>query len=207
MSERTQDNAVALIGVMAQELKEISSIYGQQYKGYTTIVKTTRRSGQEDEAVVVCPQDTAQIAAGTPVICYGKLQTFKNYKSGKVLVYVLAQLFMAAGERYEPENEVRLKGALGKGITHRHTPNGKHITDIKIITPNAIREGGSCYVPAICWNKAADKVKDWAEGTQVELAGRLQSRTYHKKTEDGEAVAHTCYEVSVYKITKTEGEV
>lgn len=203
--ERTQDNAVALIGIMVQELEKVTSIYGQQYKGYSTVIKTARKSGQEDEAVVFCPEDVQQITAGTPVICYGKLQTFKNYKSGKVLVYVLAEMFIAAGERYEAENEVRLKGALGKGITYRQTPNGKHITDIKIITPNAIREGGSCYVPAICWNRAADEVKDWAEGTQVEVEGRLQSRTYQKKTEDGETVALTCYEVSIYKITKAEG--
>lgn len=205
MEQRTQDNAVALIGIMAQELKKISNIYGQQYKGYSTIVKTTRRSGQEDEAVVVCPADTEQITVGMPVICYGKLQTFKNYQSGKVLVYVLAELFIVTGENYQPENEVRLKGILGKGITHRETPNGKRITDIKVIVPNAIREGGSCYVPAICWNKAADEVKDWAEGTQVELAGRLQSREYSKETEDGETAEHTCYEVSIFKITKKEG--
>ena len=203
--ERTQDNAVALIGIMVQELEKVTSIYGQQYKGYSTVIKTARKSGQEDEAVVFCPEDVQQITAGTPVICYGKLQTFKNYKSGKVLVYVLAEMFIAVGERYEAENEVRLKGALGKGITYRQTPNGKHITDIKIITPNAIREGGSCYVPAVCWNRAADEVKDWAEGTQVEVEGRLQSRTYQKKTEDGETVALTCYEVSIYKITKAEG--
>lgn len=199
----TQDNAVALIGVMAAELTEVSNIYGQQYKGYQTIVRTTRRSGQQDEAIVFCAADTKHIAAGAPVICYGKLQTFKNYQSGKVLVYVLADTLLETGENYEPENEVRLKGVLGKGISHRQTPNGKYITDIKVQLPNELREGGKCYVPAICWNKAADEVKDWAEGTQVEIKGRLQSRSY-EKTEDGQTVTHTCYEVSIYKITRAE---
>lgn len=199
----TQGNAVALIGVMAAEFTEVTNIHGQQYKGYQTIVKTRRRSGQEDEAIVFCPAGTKPVAAGKPVICYGRLQTFKNYKSGKVLVYVLAELLEETGEHYEPENEVRLSGTLGKGIVNRATPNGKHITDIKVVTPNELREGGKCYVPAICWNKAADEVKGWAEGTQVDIKGRLQSRSY-EKTEDGQTVTHTCYEVSIYKITRAE---
>jgi hypothetical protein len=46
-------------------------------------------------------------------------------------------------------------------------------------------------------------VKDWEEGTAVELSGRLQSRQYDK-TVDGVTKKNTCYEVSVNTISIKE---
>ena len=133
----------------------------------------------------------------------GKMQTFKDFTTGKVLVYVLAEYAAPVeGEHWENQNDVTLTGKLGRGITYRETPKGKRITDVMVIVPNVIK-GNSCYIPCICWQQVADEVKDWEEGTEVVLTGRLHSREYTKRVDDDTTEQRTCYEVSVNTIEKT----
>lgn len=198
------ENAVALMGVVSSETIDIDNIYGQPYEGWATTVETERRSGIADEAIVVMPKatDVSQMQIGTPVMVIGKMQTFKDFTTGKVLVYVLAEYAAPVeGEHWENQNDVTLTGKLGRGITYRETPKGKRITDVMVIVPNVIK-GNSCYIPCICWQQAADEVKDWEEGTEVVLTGRLHSREYTKRVDDETTEQRTCYEVSVNTIEK-----
>lgn len=199
------ENAVALMGVVSSETIDIDNIYGQPYEGWATTVETERKSGIVDEAIVVMPKETdvSQMQIGKPVMVIGKMQTFKDFNTGKVLVYVLAEYAAPTeGEHWENQNDVTLIGKLGRGITYRETPKGKRITDVMVIVPNVIK-GNNCYIPCICWQQVADEVKDWEEGTEVVLTGRLHSREYTKRVDDDTTEQRTCYEVSVNTIEKT----
>lgn len=201
------DNMVALAGVIASEVAEIDNINSLPYEGWAVQVETVRRSGTPDYAVVIMPRDTyiEDFEIGTPVMIIGKMQTFKDFSTGKVLVYVLADYIESIqGEHWEEQNEVEIRGIIGKGATYRETPKGKRITDIKIILPNELRQS-DCYIPCICWNETADEAKDWEEGTEVALSGRLQSRDYVKRINEDTEEQRTCYEVSVNTIKKVEG--
>lgn len=203
------DNAVGLVGEV-KSVNQIDNINGLKYDGYEVILETVRPSGVADEAVVIIP-DTAQLEeVNNRVMVCGKMQTTKNFDTGKVLVYVLAD-FIGSCPKGEKQNEVQLNGVMGRGINYRTTPRGKRITDIMVEVPNELRQS-LCYIPCICWNEEADEVKDWEEGTPVELSGRLQSRKYSKTVDlyaDGKLIEtiteqHTCYEVSINNITKKE---
>ena len=199
------ENAVALMGVVSSETIDIDNIYGQPYEGWATTVETERKSGIVDEAIVVMPKETdvSQMQIGKPVMVIGKMQTFKDFSTGKVLVYVLAEYAAPTeGEHWENQNDVTLIGKLGRGITYRETPKGKRITDVMVIVHNVIK-GNNCYIPCICWQQVADEVKDWEEGTEVVLTGRLHSREYTKRVDDDTTEQRTCYEVSVNTIEKT----
>ncbi len=206
MEEKQLDNAVALMGVIASDVEEIDNINGLKYIGWAMQVETVRRSGVADYAVVIMPYDTyvEDLEADVPVMVIGKMQTFKDFTTGRVLVYVLAEYVESVqGDHWLEQNEVQLTGEIGKGTTYRETPKGKRITDIKLIVPNELRQS-SCYIPCICWNETADEVKDWEEGTQVAISGRVQSRDYTKRINEDTQEQHTCYEVSVNNIRKAE---
>lgn len=86
-----------------------------------------------DTIVYVQGDNVDSIGVNTPVMILGSLQAYKNFITGKVLVYVLAETAQQiTGEHWDYENEVQLSGALGSGITYRETPLGKRISDISV---------------------------------------------------------------------------
>ena len=64
----------------------------------------------------------------------------------------------------------------------------------------------SDYIPAIAWGRNARFVKNLAVGDKIALSGRIQSREYQKKREDGSFVTMTAYEVSVSKLAAFDDE-
>lgn len=209
--QEIRTNTVGLMGVVStpcQDLRECDDI---MLKGNMLHVQTVRTSGTTDDVIVIAPEDkdVQGITEGTPVMVCGSLQTYKNMATGKVLVYVYADSCLEAigGEHWEPENEVEIYGALGKGTNYRETPNGRRITDLKIAVPCVTREGNSCYIPAVCWGNNALMVSGWEEGTRVHIKGRMQSRKYIKKLNDlpfPMEEERTAYELSIYYVELEE---
>ena len=56
--------------------------------------------------------------------------------------------------------------------------------------------GKSDYIPCIAWGRNARFAEGLPVGTCIELAGRVQSREYIKRTECGDE-RRTAYEVSI----------
>ena len=205
-----QTNIVAIMGIAVTELEPSESINGTKLKGWRFMVETKRLSGVSDHAEIYITEKTntdglLPFMAQQPVMIIGKLQTCKDFKTKRVLTFVLADHVAVAGKGYEMQNDVKIAGKLGKGITYRERNSGKRITTIMLEVPSAIRAATSCYIPCICWQALADKVKEWSVGDEVELTGRLQSRDFVKHTAD-EDIARTSYEVSIFNIKKLEKE-
>ena len=78
---------------------------------------------------------------------------------------------------------------------YRQTPFGREIADILLAVNRAYNK--SDYIPCIAWGRNARFCQDLDVGTQVKLIGRVQSRTYEKKHEDGTSETRVAYEVSV----------
>ena len=87
----------------------------------------------------------------------GKAQTLKDFQSGRLLVYILAD-FVAVSEKAVEQDEVAVRGIIANKPTHRETPRGKHITDITVKVRNELT-GGSCFLPCICWQEQADETE------------------------------------------------
>ena len=55
----------------------------------------------------------------------------------------------------------------------------------------------SDYIPCIAWGRNARFCQNIEVGTEVKIIGRVQSRQYEKKLEDGTSETRVAYEVSV----------
>lgn len=220
LNELTYDgrikNVVRLAGEIT-ELNEVSNICGLPFTGYLGKIETPRPSGVIDEVVVVIEKDTAIMQGGiafesgaipgSRLLISGKMQTLKDFESGRVLVFVLAD-FVALSPKAMRQNDIALVGELAYKPNYRETPRGKRITDIFIKVQNVLT-AGICYIPCICWQKQADEVAGWQQGDKVKLLGRYQSREYvkHIETQTGDGLEVTketriAYELSAQQIEK-----
>ena len=211
-----KENAAGLVGTLTQ-IKEIKQLCGLPFCGYMAKLETVRPSGVPDEVTVVFAEDVPyracngiefdvmqEFVEGSRLLLTGKVQTLKDFQSGRLLVYILAD-FVAVSEKAVEQDEAAVRGVIANKPTHRETPRGKHITDITVKVRNELT-GGSCFLPCICWQKQADEAAQWQQGDTVELLGRYQSRQYEKVLDaaTGEREQRTAYEVSVRLIRRKE---
>lgn len=213
-------NIVGLAGVIATKAEKHQALYGQTdlYSAYLSI---TRESGAKDTVLLIFKEDTinidtmegalpfmdagekaALLEPGQQVIITGKLQTYKNYNTGHITVFVWVD-YIAQDDNVPQQNGVCLAGEVGRPPVYRTTPRGLQVTDIILKTPSAFAEGYYSYIPVICWGRAAKEVGTWEEGTAMVLEGRLQSREYLKRYEDHEEIL-TAYEVSASKVERIQ---
>ena len=92
-------------------------------------------------------------------------------------------------------NEVTLNGYICKKPIYRQTPFGREIADLLLAVNRAYNK--SDYIPCIAWGRNARFCENIEVGTEVKVVGRVQSRTYEKKYEDGTSETKVAYEVSI----------
>ena len=92
-------------------------------------------------------------------------------------------------------NEVVLVGYICKKPIYRQTPFGREIADVLLAVNRAYNK--SDYIPTIAWGRNARFCQNLEVGTKVKLVGRVQSRMYEKKHEDGTVENRVAYEVSI----------
>ena len=98
----------------------------------------------------------------------------------------------------EPCNQIALRGSLCKPPIFRKTPLGRSICDLMLAVPR--RYGRADYLPVIAWGQLAVRAGRLQVGDPLDLQGRVQSRTYHKVLDSGEAEERTAYEVSIMRL-------
>ena len=208
------ENAAGLAGELI-ELKEVTCLCGLPFYGYLAKIETPRPRGAMDEVAIAFTElevDRGKTGdglhlenyfkIGSRILASGKAQTLKDFESGKVLVFVLAD-YVALSPKAMLQDDVAILGELAYEPTHRETPRGKRIADIMVKVKNAIT-GGWCFLPCICWQEQADEVATWQQGDRVKLLGRYQSRQYEKviDIDSGSREERTAYEVSVRQIER-----
>lgn len=103
-------NAAGLVGTLTQ-IKEIKQLCGLPFCGYMAKLETVRPSGVPDEVTVVFAEDVPyracngiefdvmqEFVEGSRLLLTGKVQTLKDFQSGRLLVYILAD-FVAVSEK------------------------------------------------------------------------------------------------------------
>lgn len=95
-------------------------------------------------------------------------------------------------------NEIHLRGTICKTPVVRKTPSGRVITDI-CLAVNRDNSKKSDYIPCIGWNKGAKLLGELKVSDKLDIEGRIQSRDYIKRTEDGQEIKKRAYEVSIKK--------
>ena len=134
-----------------------------------------------------------------------KGKIYENEKN-KLILTVFAKDVMEVEESVNEEenemvkkdmitNEVVLLGFICKQPIYRQTPFGREIADILLAVNRAYNK--SDYIPTIAWGRTARFCQNLEVGTKVKIVGRVQSRTYEKKFEDGTVETRVAYEVSI----------
>lgn len=204
-----ENNYLTLVGRVTGEKEFSHEIYGERF--YIFKLGIPRLSGNEDIIPItiserLIKEDTLQ--TGKKLLVKGQFRSYNSYENEKnrLILTVFAKDIMEVVEKEEDEendiikkdtitNEVILIGYICKKPIYRQTPFGREIADILLAVNRAYNK--SDYIPCIAWGRNARFCQNLEVGAQVKIVGRVQSRSYEKKYEDGSVEARVAYEVSI----------
>jgi single-stranded DNA-binding protein len=209
-----ENNSLVLMGKVANEKTFSHEIYGEKF--YQFSLSVPRLSGNADNIPITISERLFRdedIAIGKNVKVNGQFRSYNGYENNKnrlvLTVFVKDIEFLPDGDEVLSDkdvvsNEVDLTGFICKPPIYRQTPFGREITDILIAVNRAYNK--SDYIPCIAWGRNARFCSKMPVGTEVKVTGRVQSRNYEKKYEDGTVEQRVAYEVSVSNLEVVNGE-
>lgn len=190
------ENRAELTGTVTGEPVYSHSNHGEEF--YRFPLCTRRLSGAADQVNVLLRRtllDQHPLHTGDRMRVEGEVRSYNNRTGvGARLVITLFCRSIACAEDLPDDDRVTLAGVLCRNATYRHTPLGREICDLLLAVNR--RCSRSDYLPCIAWGAVARSCSLLQAGTPLRLQGRLQSRSYIKRTEAGEE-HRVAYEISV----------
>lgn len=199
-----ENNHLVLVGKVTSDKKFSHEIYGESF--YIFDLEVARLSGNSDIIPITISERLIlekELEIGDKVAIEGQFRSYNSYENEKnrLILTVFAKDIKYLSEEDEENssekvsNEVTLIGYICKKPIYRQTPFGREISDILLAVNRAYNK--SDYIPAIAWGRNARFCQNIEVGTKVKITGRVQSRNYEKKFEDGTTQIRTAYEVSI----------
>ena len=202
----SENNHIILVGKVTSEKRFSHEIYGEKF--YIFDMEVPRLSDTTDTIPVTASERIINddlLAIGNKLIIKGQFRSYNSYENerNKLILTVFAKDLMSEEDVNEEEkekiqknsNEVTLIGYICKKPIYRQTPFGREISDILLAVNRAYNK--SDYIPSIAWGRNARFSQDLPTGTEIKIVGRVQSRNYEKKHEDGTIENRVAYEVSI----------
>ena len=204
----SDNNHLILVGKVTSEKRFSHEIYGEKF--YIFDMEVPRLSDTTDIIPITASEriiNDELIAIGNKLIIKGQFRSYNSYENerNKLILTVFAKdVILAEDENLSEEekeetqrtsNEVTLVGYICKKPIYRQTPFGREIADILLAVNRAYNK--SDYIPSIAWGRNARFSQDLPTGTEIKIVGRVQSRNYEKKHEDGTIENKVAYEVSI----------
>lgn len=198
-------NKIVLAGLVTDEPTFSHEVHGEKF--YRFRLLSSRQSGNCDVLVCIVPEIIKNgISEGNKVKVLGEIRTRNVHENDKnhleITVFVKEVLSYE-----EDENNVELYGFICKEPTYRVTPFGRQITDLIVASNREYFK--SDYIPCIAWGRNAIRASEFNVGTRVKVLGRLQSREYVKRLDDGTEETRVAYELSANRVDvveESEGE-
>lgn len=202
-----ENNNLTLVGKVTGEKKFSHEIYGERF--YVFDLEIPRLSGNSDIIPITVSErliTDEMLLAGKKLLIKGQFRSYNTYDSEKnrLVLTVFAKDIKEVEESEEENemtkkdmvtNEVVLIGYICKAPIYRQTPFGREIADVLLAVNRAYNK--SDYIPTIAWGRNARFCQNLQVGTKVKIVGRVQSRKYEKKHEDGTVENRVAYEVSI----------
>ena len=202
-----ENNYLTLVGKVTGEKKFSHEIYGERF--YIFNLEIPRLSGNEDIIPITVSERLIgenTLSEGNKLLVKGQFRSYNSYENGKnrlILTVFAKDVVEVKDEEEENEmakkdeitNEVVLIGFICKKPIYRQTPFGREISDLLLAVNRAYNK--SDYIPCIAWGRNARFCQNLEVGAQVKVVGRVQSRSYEKKHEDGTVETRIAYEVSI----------
>ena len=204
-----ENNYLTLVGKVTGEKKFSHEIYGERF--YTFNLSILRLSGNSDLIPITTSErliNDEMLTEGNKLMIKGQFRSYNSYENEKnrLVLTVFAKDVEEVKEEETTEdseivkkelttNEVVLIGYVCKKPIYRQTPFGREIADLLLAVNRAYNK--SDYIPTIAWGRTARFCQNIEVGAQVKVVGRVQSRIYEKKYEDGTVEQKVAYEVSI----------
>ena len=195
-----ENNHLILVGKVTSDKKFSHEIYGEKF--YIFDLAVPRLSGNADIIPITVSE---KLKVDSKIIVEGQFRSYNSYENEKnrlVLTVFAKDIKFTENQEAEIEvskdvisNEVKLNGYICKKPIYRQTPFGREISDLLLAVNRAYNK--SDYIPCIAWGRNARFCQNIPVGTEVKIVGRVQSRTYEKKYEDGTVENKVAYEISV----------
>ena len=202
----SDNNHIILVGKVTSDKRFSHEIYGEKF--YIFDMEVPRLSNATDIIPVTASERIITdelLAIGNKLIVKGQFRSYNSYENekNKLILTVFAKDILSEADLLEEEkeeiqkvsNEVTLIGYICKKPIYRQTPFGREIADILLAVNRAYNK--SDYIPSIAWGRNARFSQNLPTGTEVKIVGRVQSRNYEKKYEDGTVENRVAYEVSI----------
>ncbi len=200
------NNHITLVGKVASEKRLSHEIYGEKF--YVFDLSVPRLSGNNDSIPITISErliTETGLPLETKMSVTGQFRSYNSYEGEKnrlVLTVFAKNIEILADQEADIPvgkdfitNEVVLDGYICRKPIYRKTPFGREIADILLAVNRSYNK--SDYIPCIAWGRNAKFCDTVAVGTEIRVVGRVQSRQYEKKHEDGTIENRVAYEVSV----------
>ena len=207
-----ENNHLVLVGKIISEQKYSHEIYGEKF--YSFNLEVIRLSNNADIIPITVSErllTDLDLSIGKEVEVEGQFRSYNNYENEKnrLILTVFAKEIKEAVQHDENDkdfvtNEVTLVGYVCKKPIYRQTPFGREIADLLLAVNRAYNK--SDYIPCIAWWRNARFCQKIEVGTEVKVIGRVQSRSYEKKYEDGTVENRIAYEVSIASMEVSDKE-
>lgn len=201
--ELLSNNKVFLCGTI-----ETNPIFSHESFGeaFYEIKLSVKRLSNQNDIIPITISDkllTSDMKLGSKLALKGQFRSYNKIEDGKskLMLTVFVRELIDFNETMNP-NIIEITGFICKEPTYRTTPFKREICDVLVAVNRAYNK--SDYLPCIAWGRNARFVKNLEIGKKVNLVGRIQSREYQKKLENGEIVSRIAYEVSINKISDEE---
>jgi len=202
----SDNNHLVLVGKVTSDKRFSHETYGEKF--YIFDMEVPRLSDTTDIIPVTASEriiNDELLTIGNKLVIKGQFRSYNSYinEKSKLVLTVFAKDVLTESELSEEEleetkrtsNEVVLVGYICKQPIYRQTPFGREIADVLLAVNRAYNK--SDYIPTIAWGRNARFCQNLPIGTEVKIVGRVQSRNYEKKYEDGTVESRVAYEVSI----------
>jgi len=208
----SENNHLVLVGKIVSEKNYSHEIYGEKF--YVFSLEVVRLSSTTDIIPITISErllTDVDIEIGKEVRVEGQFRSYNSYENerNRLILTVFAKeieqyVHNEEDEKDEVTNEVELVGYICKKPIYRQTPFGREIADVLLAVNRAYNK--SDYIPCIAWGRNARFCQNMEIGAEVKITGRVQSRSYDKKHEDGTVETRVAYEVSIASMEIPEKE-
>ena len=204
-----ENNHLVLVGKVTSDKTYSHEIYGEKF--YIFDLEVPRLSSAVDIIPITVSErllTDLNLEIGTKLSIEGQFRSYNSYQNerNKLILTVFAKDIVEIKDEPKIEdseeekkdvvtNEVTLSGYVCKKPIYRQTPFDREISDLLLAVNRAYNK--SDYIPCIAWGRNARFCQNMEVGTEVKIVGRVQSRKYEKKFEDGTSETRVAYEVSI----------
>lgn len=204
--EQLNNNIVTLSGEIMDDPKYSHEMFNEGF--YEFNLKVMRLSDAFDIIPVTVSErllDEYDLKKGKMMSGKGQFRSFNKMEDDKSRL--MLTMFIREIEEYDKlknPNQIDIVGYVCKDPVFRTTPFKREICDVLLAVNRNYNK--SDYLPCIAWGRNARFVKNLSVGDKVIASGRIQSREYEKKLENGEVEKRVAYEVSLSKVATATPE-